>query len=185
MVGETTLNSGDKLHLVGNLPFEIAGQLLMNWNTDSLLKANLFSLFSNVQMTLIFPKEMGSRLLPSFSKRNRFSTITQTAFDVSLGHTLPKTAFTPRPSTDCIVLKFDNRKERLFQSALELEQFLTLLKKIYVLPNKQLGKVCKQVMNNSDELLAQVGLDHTERIFAVSIAKLIELSKMYHESQSL
>ena len=136
-------------------------------------------------MTLIFPKEMGSQFLPSFSKRNRFSTITQTAFDVSLRHTLPKTAFTPRPSTDCIVLKFDNRKERLFKSALELEQFLTLLKKIYVLPNKQLGKVCKQVMNNSDELLAQVGLDHTERIFAVSIAKLIELSKLYHESQSL
>ncbi|KAJ3364473.1 Dimethyladenosine transferase 1, mitochondrial [Kappamyces sp. JEL0680] len=184
--GVSTLGSDSALHIMGNLPFEIAGRLLAQWNRDSLLKKNLFALAPTVEMTLLLGKQMGERLLPTFSKRNRsvtaadvdrFSTITQTAFDVSLARVYPKKAFAPSPSSDCIALRFANRKQTLFQDDAELDHFLALLKQIYILPNKQIGNACSAIPN-AKELLARVDIDTTERIFAVSIAKLIRFASL-------
>lgn len=132
-----------------------------------------------VEMTLIFAKQMGERFLPTFNKRTRFSTITQTAFDVSLAADYPKEAFTPPPSSDCIGLKFHNRQKSPFVDEKDLNEFLAFLKIIYVLPNKQLGIACCPIGKVSivNEALLAVGLQRTDRVFSVPIHKLIELCR--------
>lgn len=167
------------LHITGNLPFQIAGKLLAQWNRQSLLKTGLFSLADNVEMTLIFSRKMGEKLLPTFSKRTRFSTITQTAFDVSHPLIYPKEAFTPRPACDAIGLKFQNRKKLLFRNEKELDNYYLFLGHIYALPNKQIGTVFSKV-SDKKQLLDELEISYTERVFSVPIHKLLKLSKMVY-----
>lgn len=173
----------DNIKIVGNLPFEISGQLLNTWNNHSLLKEGFFGWREDVEMTLIFSASVARRLLPNFSKRTRFSTFTQTAFDVSEVGFYPKESFTPIPKTDAVALKFINRKKKLFESKEELDNYVSFLKKVYTLPNKQMGRACSSIPG-CEELLKQLGIDRTQRIFAVPIRDLIRLSKLLNQAVS-
>lgn len=165
------------VHLVGNLPFEISGQLLSIWNRQSLSKTGVFGLSDHVHMSLIFSKRVGEKLLPTFNKRTRFSTVTQTAFDVYPAGIYPAAAFHPVPSCDAIGLKFVNRKERLFQSQDQVDHYISLLKKIYSLPNKTLGKACSQVPM-ARQFFDELGINASDRVFMTPINSLVELANL-------
>jgi 16S rRNA A1518/A1519 N6-dimethyltransferase RsmA/KsgA/DIM1 with predicted DNA glycosylase/AP lyase activity len=136
-------------------------------------------------MTLMFAEGMGRRFLPDFSKRTRFSTLTQTAFDVSLVDTYDKACFNPQPAADVICLGFASRKRRLFDGDQDFENYTTFLRKIYTLPNKQ---ILRAVVNGYKkdgiqaefilECLKKLEISSTERVFSTPIHKLLALSRL-------
>ena len=171
------------IHIVGNLPFEISGELISIWNQQSLSKKGLFGLCDDVHMSLILSKKMGEKLLPTFNKRTRFSTITQTAFDVYNAGKYPSTAFNPVPACDAIGLKFLNRKERLFNTEDQVQYYINFLKKIYCLPNKTIQKACSKIPDCKDHF-EKLGIVSSDRVFMIPIYTLVQLSKLLQRAEA-
>jgi 16S rRNA A1518/A1519 N6-dimethyltransferase RsmA/KsgA/DIM1 with predicted DNA glycosylase/AP lyase activity len=171
------------VHIVGNLPFKISGELLSIWNQQSLSKDGFFGLTDQVEMSLILSKNMGEKLLPTFNKRTRFSTMTQTAFDVHQAGIYPRTAFNPVPTCDAIGLKFLNRKERLFGNEVQVQYYINFLKKIYNLPNKTMANACSKIPEAKD-CFEKLGIAPSDRVFMVPIHTLVQLSQVLCASQS-
>lgn len=101
---------------MGNLPFNVASPLLIQWLHQSAAREGLFKL-GDVWMTLMFQKEVGEvkitsgcfvyyilipssqRLAapPSTEHRGRLSVMAQSLCDVSTVYQVPSTVFVPRP----------------------------------------------------------------------------------------
>ena len=184
-IKKLNLETVPAIHITGNLPFNIAGELLSKWNEQSLLKTGLFSISDQVKMTLMFSEDMGKRFLPDFSKRTRFSTITQTAFDVEKVDVYEKACFNPQPAANVICLGFQARKNKLFTDEHDLNNYTTFLRKIYTLPNKQIlraisngyksDRITSEFISKS---LESLDISPSERVFSTPIHKLLALSRL-------
>lgn len=53
------LETEEPIHIMGNLPFNIATPLLLQWLHQQAKKEGLFGLKNDVWMTLMFQKEVG------------------------------------------------------------------------------------------------------------------------------
>lgn len=173
------------IQIVGNLPFAISGTLLSQWSKQSLEKSGVFGMCDDVHMSLIFSKNVGEKLLPTFNKRTRFSTVTQTAFDVSAADTYSRKEFNPVPKCDAIGLRFINRKARIFEDSEQVNFYIKWLKSVYSLPNKTAKKAFKDIANVKEHM-TRLGISPSERLFAVPIYKLVKLSNsMFQEKKQL
>jgi dimethyladenosine transferase 1 len=53
------IGSEEPIHIMGNLPFNIATPLLLQWLHQQTMKEGLFGLQTDIWMTLMFQKEVG------------------------------------------------------------------------------------------------------------------------------
>lgn len=113
---ETILNASgpispgqSPIHIMGNLPFNVASPLLVQWLHLAAGSKGVFGLGTDVYMTLMFQKEVGERLgaRPSTEQRGRLSVMAQALCDVKTVYHVPFTVFVPRP-------KVCNRTESVF-----------------------------------------------------------------------
>ncbi len=88
--------------IVGNLPFNISSQLLINW-----LSEEVWPPFYN-RMYLMFQKELANRIIATKDSKNygKLSVLTQIRCDVEKLLIAPSTIFRPKPKIDGIVLGF-------------------------------------------------------------------------------
>ena len=88
--------------IVGNLPFNISSQLLLNW-----ISYNKWPPFYN-KMYLMFQKELGKRINSKINNKNygRLSILTQSRCNVKELIEAPSNIFNPKPKVDGIVLEF-------------------------------------------------------------------------------
>ncbi|KAJ3363460.1 COPII coat GTPase [Allomyces javanicus] len=97
------------IHVVGNLPFNVATPLLFQLLRGTADRTGLFARTDGVastDMTLMFQKEVADRLAapPGTAARSRVSVMAQVFTDVDLAMDVPRTVFVPIPNVDAAVV---------------------------------------------------------------------------------
>ncbi|KAI9321791.1 S-adenosyl-L-methionine-dependent methyltransferase [Dichotomocladium elegans] len=153
------------LHIMGNLPFNVASPLLLQWLHRSAEKVGLFGLGAPVWMTLMFQKEVGERLeaLPSTEHRGRISVMAQSLCKVKTVYQVPSTVFVPRPKVDAAVVQLTPQHTELTgqtYTVLEniLRYYFTKRRKTMGHSTKRLIKDVPQVAPLMPELEALVDM---------------------------
>ncbi|KAK8723819.1 hypothetical protein OTU49_011558 [Cherax quadricarinatus] len=101
-----------KIHLIGNLPFNVATPLIIRWLKDISLKHNAW-VNGRVCMTLTFQLEVAQRMVapPGHVQRCRLSIMCQNWCHVVHKFTIPGRAFVPKPDVDVGIVHFIPRIE--------------------------------------------------------------------------
>ncbi len=88
--------------IVGNLPFNVSSQLLINW-----ISYDKWPPFYN-KMYLMFQKELGKRINSKINSKSygKLSVLTQSRCNIKELIEAPSHIFKPRPKVDGIVLEF-------------------------------------------------------------------------------
>jgi 16S rRNA A1518/A1519 N6-dimethyltransferase RsmA/KsgA/DIM1 with predicted DNA glycosylase/AP lyase activity len=162
-----------KIVIFGNLPFQIGGKLLSMWNYQCLARIGYFAI-PDVEMYLMFTRDVAERLLPN-TRKGQFSAITNIAFQVELDHHFDSTCFTPRPSQDCISLKFTKRQKQFFLNESELKHFYEFMRIVYHQPNKTISRLLK----DQPQLITEFQIEPNQKIHQVNLITLIEMSKRF------
>ena len=98
----STISKSKKIIIVGNLPFNISSQLLINW-----ISYDEWPPFY-CKMYLMFQKELGKRINSEINSKSygKLSIITQSRCDVKELIVAPSHIFHPKPNVDGLVLEF-------------------------------------------------------------------------------
>ncbi|CAG8490481.1 7116_t:CDS:2, partial [Acaulospora colombiana] len=98
--------SKSRVHLIGNLPFNVASPLLVQWMKMLYGREGIFR-FPNVSMTLMFQKEVGNRIVAGVndSRRGRISVLVQSLCEARTVYQLPSEVFVPKPKVDAVLIQ--------------------------------------------------------------------------------
>lgn len=101
-----------KIHLVGNLPFNISTTILLDWLRMLKEKQGVFS-FDNLEMTLMFQKEVAKRICADQyqEQRSKLSVLTQALCTVERVMSFDEKDFTPSPKVCAELVKFIPRRD--------------------------------------------------------------------------
>ncbi len=96
------INKNQKSLIVGNLPFNISSQLLINW----IVNYNWPPFYS--KMILMFQKEVANRIIARHNQKSysRISVISQARCEIKVLLNAPSNIFFPKPKVDGTVLEF-------------------------------------------------------------------------------
>ena len=98
----SNISKSKETMIVGNLPFNISSQLLINW-----ISIDKWPPFYN-KMYLMFQKELGKRINSEINNKSygKLSVLTQSRCKVKELIIAPSHIFSPKPKVDGIVLEF-------------------------------------------------------------------------------
>ncbi len=98
----SNVSKNKEIIIVGNLPFNVSSQLLINW-----ISFDEWPPFYN-KMYLMFQKELGKRISSKINNKSygKLSVLTQSRCDVKELIKAPSNIFKPKPKVDGIVLEF-------------------------------------------------------------------------------
>ena len=98
----SNISNSNEIILVGNLPFNISSQLLINW-----ISYDRWPPFYN-KMYLMFQKELGKRISSKINSKSygKLSVLTQSRCKVKELIEAPSNIFYPKPKVNGIVLEF-------------------------------------------------------------------------------
>ncbi|BES93911.1 rRNA (adenine-N6,N6-)-dimethyltransferase activity [Nesidiocoris tenuis] len=100
-------DSPPNIHLIGNLPFNVATPLIIRWLRCISEKSSAWKM-GRVRMTLTFQKEVAERMVaPILTKeRCRLSVMAQNWCHIEHRFNIPGKAFVPKPDVDVGVVHF-------------------------------------------------------------------------------
>lgn len=115
-----------KIHLIGNLPFNVSTHLIIRWLQAISEKTGPWS-FGRTRMTLTFQKEVAERLTapPYDDQRCRLSVMAQAWTKPLLRFVIPGKAFVPEPKVDVGVVTFLPLKEPFTKHEFKLFEKVT------------------------------------------------------------
>ncbi|CEG80050.1 hypothetical protein RMATCC62417_14436 [Rhizopus microsporus] len=137
------------VHIIGNLPFNIASPLLLQWLHQRASQEALFSINNDIWLTLMFQKEVGDRIIAdaSTSKRGRLSVMTQSLYNVKEVYKVPSTVFVPRPKVDASVIQFSPKP--FFALDIEMQETYLILENLvrhyFTKRRKTIGHITKHL----------------------------------------
>ncbi|KAJ1671553.1 hypothetical protein EV182_007571, partial [Spiromyces aspiralis] len=101
-----------KVHVIGNLPFNIATPLLIKWLYQIYRHEGVFEC-PDASLTLMFQKEVSRRIVapPSSPERSRLSIMTQSLCRAREIYTVRSSSFVPRPKVDASVVQLERLDE--------------------------------------------------------------------------
>ncbi|ODM93632.1 Mitochondrial dimethyladenosine transferase 1 [Orchesella cincta] len=110
-----------KVHIIGNLPFNISTPLISRWLSNISDKKNAWA-HGRVPLTLTFQKEVAERLTADTSneQRSRLSIMAQYLTHCEIKFIIKGSSFVPKPDVDVGVVKFIPRKEPLIRQPYKL-----------------------------------------------------------------
>tara|TARA_A100000164_G_scaffold313542_1_gene292383 strand:- start:581 stop:1372 length:792 start_codon:yes stop_codon:yes gene_type:complete len=114
------INNNQKSLIVGNLPFNISSQLLINW----IVNYSWPPFYS--KMVLMFQKEVANRIIASHNQKNysRISVISQARCEIKVLLNAPSNIFFPKPKVDGTILEFSPITKYLDIDILTLQKLL-------------------------------------------------------------
>ncbi|KAI7900738.1 S-adenosyl-L-methionine-dependent methyltransferase [Cokeromyces recurvatus] len=180
--------SEEPLHIMGNLPFNIATPLLLQWLHLQASQKGLFGLKNDVWMTLMFQKEVGDRIIAdvSTSKRGRLSVMAQSLCNVKEVYKVPSTVFVPKPKVDASVIQLITKPITQTMTGgtyitLEniLRYYFTKRRKTMGHITKRLAKELPQVNPLMEEI--EIMVDFKARPEDVTTEQFYNLAKFFHK----
>ncbi len=160
------IHSGNcKSLIVGNLPFNISSQLLINW----VVNYEWPPFYS--KMILMFQKEVAERILASHNQKSygRISVITQARCKVKKLLNAPSNIFFPKPKVDAIVLEFTPTNNYI-------DVNITNLQKIVKKSFEQRRKKIKSSLKDYSHLFKKFKIDDNLRAENLSISDYCKLA---------
>ena len=158
-------NKNNKSIIIGNLPFNISTQLLINWISGEKWPPYYF------KMILMFQKEVADRIvsLPNQKSYSRISVITQARCSVRKILNAPSHIFFPKPKVDGTVLEFTPILKNKNINIINLQ---TLLKKSFEHRRKKI----KTTLKDYSELLKALEIDDNLRAEDLSVEDYCKLA---------
>lgn len=100
--------NNSRIHIVGNLPFNVASPLLLRYLSMIHSQQGIFGNLAQTSLTLSFQAEVGTRLVapPGTAARSRLSVMAQHYCHVQRVFTIPGRLFLPPPKVDVAVMHF-------------------------------------------------------------------------------
>ncbi|RUP49495.1 S-adenosyl-L-methionine-dependent methyltransferase [Jimgerdemannia flammicorona] len=138
-------NLGD-IHIVGNLPFNVASPLLLQFLRMLSQRKGLFGVGARVRMTFMFQKEVGKTLTANIGTehRGRFSVMAQSLCDVRTIYEVPSKVFFPVPKVDASVVQFVPRMDNTLDAA-EYEMLENVLRYFFTKRRKTIGNILNRL----------------------------------------
>ena len=158
------------VHIVANLPYNIATPLLLKW----LRQIRAFD-----GLTLMFQKEVAERLVarPRTGAYGRLSIITQWLCDVECLFDVSPKAFVPPPKVTSTVVSFHPRKEPIAPARFETLEAVTAA--AFGQRRKMLRSALKSLAVPADALLSRSEVLPTARAEEIDIAGFCALARAY------
>jgi len=163
----TALGSRAPLHVVGNLPYNIATQLIFNL---------LEHLDMVVDMQFMLQKEVSSRICapPGSSHYGQLSVVVQNLCDTSTLFEVPPGAFTPQPKVTSAVARLTPRQSPIVDVSMH-KVFNQLVKSAFAQRRKTLRNNLKGMLSN--EQIVGCGIDPGQRAETLGIEHFNSLTK--------
>ncbi|CAO3615245.1 unnamed protein product [Cunninghamella echinulata] len=152
----------DPVHIMGNLPFNIATPLLIQWLHILAIRQGIFGISTqSAWMTLMFQKEVGDRIAAkeSTKHRGRLAVMAQSLCDVKEVYHVPASVFVPKPKVDASVVQLipkDNIFKNQEGAYFTLEN---LLRYYFTKRRKTIGHITRRLMKDtsiSKEVIAEM-----------------------------
>ncbi|KAI8098600.1 S-adenosyl-L-methionine-dependent methyltransferase [Halteromyces radiatus] len=142
------------LHIMGNLPFNIATPLLLQWLHLLAGRQGIFGVSSQgARMTLMFQKEVGDRLIAkeSTNHRGRLAIMAQSLCDVQEVYHVPASVFVPKPKVDASVIQL-MPKMNMFDGQQDAYLILeNILRYYFTKRRKTVGHITRRLMKEMPE----------------------------------
>ncbi len=108
-------SSSTPLHLVGNLPFNIAIPLLIRWLKQVSTRSGPFSFGYRIPITICMQEAVAGRIVSGalLDQRGRLSIIFQNWFDCRIKHVFSGRAFVPAANVNVAVMQLIPLKQPL------------------------------------------------------------------------
>tara|TARA_B100000902_G_C27321895_1_gene925225 strand:- start:1846 stop:2637 length:792 start_codon:yes stop_codon:yes gene_type:complete len=142
------INKNQKSLIVGNLPFNISSQLLINW----IVNYNWPPFYS--KMILMFQKEVANRIISRHNQKSysRISVLSQARCKIKVLLNAPSNIFFPRPKVDGTILEF-------IPITKYLDIDISILQKLLRKSFEHRRKKIKASLKEYDCLLKKFGID--------------------------
>ena len=159
------INKNEKSLIVGNLPFNISSQLLINW----IVNYNWPPFYS--KMVLMFQKEVANRIIARQNQKSysRISVISQARCEIKVLLNAPSSIFFPKPKVDGTILEFTPITKNLDINISNLQK---LLRKSFEHRRKKI----KTSLKDYDYLLKRFGIDDGLRAENLSVEDYCKLA---------
>jgi len=159
------INKNQKSLIVGNLPFNVSSQLLINW----IANYSWPPFYS--KMILMFQKEVAERIISKHNQKSysRISVISQSRCEIKVLLNAPSNIFFPKPKVDGTVLEFSPITKNSDVNILNLQK---LLRKSF----EQRRKKIKTSLKDYDYLLKKFGIDDSLRAENLSVDDYCKLA---------
>ncbi len=152
------INKKQKSLIVGNLPFNISSQLLINW----IVNYNWPPFYS--KMILMFQKEVANRIVARHNQKSysRISVISQSRCEIKILLEAPSNIFFPKPKVDGTILEFSPITKYL---DIDISNLQKLLRKSFEHRRKKI----KTSLKDYDYLLKRLGINDGLRAENLSV----------------
>ncbi|MDC3204778.1 16S rRNA (adenine(1518)-N(6)/adenine(1519)-N(6))-dimethyltransferase RsmA [Pelagibacteraceae bacterium] len=159
------INKNQKSLIVGNLPFNISSQLLINW----IVNYNWPPFYS--KMILMFQKEVANRIIARHNQKSysRISVISQARCEIKVLLNAPSNIFFPKPKVDGTVLEFIPTNKYLDINISNLQK---ILRKSFEHRRKKI----KTSLKDYDYLLKRLSIDDGLRAENLSVDDYCKLA---------
>ena len=159
------INKNEKSLIIGNLPFNISSQLLINW----IVNYNWPPFYN--KMVLMFQKEVANRIIARHNQKNygRISVISQARCEIKVLLDAPSNIFFPKPKVDGTILEFSPITKYL---DIDISSLQKLLRKSF----EQRRKKIKTSLKDYDYLLKKFGIDDGLRAENLSVDDYCKLA---------
>jgi len=171
----TLRNTGEKLRIVGNLPYYITSAILLH----------LFAFSSSIQTAVVMmQREVADRIIASPGSRDYglLSATAQLYAGIERVLTLPPTAFMPPPDVYSTVLRLTIRP-RFADLGVEQDPFLQFLRHSFAQKRKTLGKNLRAAgfdPNSITHALEQSAIPVTARAEQIPLESMAALWNFLH-----
>jgi len=159
--------------IVANLPYNIATALLLSW---------LPNIAAYESLILMFQKEVALRLVaaPGSEHYGRLSVITQWSADAALLFDIGPKAFTPPPKVTSTLVRLTPRTAP--PEACRRENLERVTAAAFGQRRKMLRQSLKTLGVDAGALLAEAGIDPTERAENLTVAQFAALARAFNRS---
>lgn len=159
---------GNKLHVVGNLPYYIATKLLTNWLEQI---SFIESITATVQL------EVAERICAAHNTEHysSLSVLCQSRFDCKKAFVISADSFIPKPKVESATIRM-----RTKQQGVEEKTYLALksiLACAFSKRRKKLSNSVPSLVNNANELFAELGIDINLRPQALAVEQYLQLAQ--------
>ena len=158
-------NKNNKSIIIGNLPFNISSQLLINW----IVNYSWPPFYS--KMVLMFQKEVANRIIAKHNQKSysRISVISQARCEIKELLKAPSSIFFPKPKVDGTILEFSPISKYL---DIDISNLQKLLRKSFEHRRKKI----KTSLKDYDYLLKRFSIDDRLRAENLSVDDYCKLA---------
>ncbi|CAD6189920.1 unnamed protein product [Caenorhabditis auriculariae] len=182
---ENWLSEPPNMHVIGNLPFNIASPLIIKYLRDMSYRRGIWA-FGRVPLTLTFQLEVARRICSPIAcdSRSRISIMAQYISMPKIAFEISGSCFVPRPDVDVGVVRFEPRKSPLIDVPFEVIE--KVCRQVFHYRQKHMIKGLKTLYPEeiaddlAHEVLRECRIDPTTTSIRLGVEQFGDIARIYY-----